>query len=179
MLRSSDTALLIIDVQDKLARVMHNRDALIENLQKAVKGARALDIPVLWIEQNPRGLGPTVPEVADLLVGMQPISNMSFRCCRNTEFMQALEALDRKQVLAAGIEAHVCVYQTAVGLVKSGFEVEVLTDAVSSRTPENKEAGLRKMRDGGVGLTSIEIALFELLEVAEGKRFKEILKIVK
>ena len=81
--------------------------------------------------------------------------------------------------MIVGIEAHICVYQTAVGLVKLGYEVEVVTDAVSSRTMENKNVALQKMSRAGVSLTSMEMALFELLEVAEGEPFKKILKIVK
>ena len=104
---------------------------------------------------------------------------MSFSSCRNDRFVQALKALNRKQVLIAGIEAHVCVYQTAAELVDLGYEVQVVVDAVSSRNMENKEIGLQRMRDSGVSLTSVETALFELLKVAEGEQFKEILKIVK
>jgi nicotinamidase-related amidase len=104
---------------------------------------------------------------------------MSFSSCRNDRFLQALNALNRKQVLIAGIETHVCVYQTAAELVDIGYDVQVVTDAVSSRNMENKEIGLQRMRDSGVSLTSVETALFELLKVAEGEQFREILKIVK
>lgn len=93
--------------------------------------------------------------------------------------MQALRAVNRKQVLISGIEAHVCIYQTAADMVDLGYEVQVVTDAVSSRNMEGKEIGLQKMRDAGTRLTSVETALFELLKVAEGKHFKDILKIVK
>ena len=110
---------------------------------------------------------------------IQPISKMSFSSCRSGPFVQALKALSRGQVLIAGIETHVCVYQTAVDLVDLGYEAQVVTDAVSSRTPENKKIGLRKMSDAGVGLTSVETVLFELLKVAEGESFKEIIRIVK
>ena len=137
-----------------------------------------LGITILWVEQNPQGLGPTIPEIADILSNIQPISKMSFSSCRNDDFLQALNALNRKQVLVAGIEAHVCVYQTAADIVDIGYEVQVVTDAVSSRNVENKEIGLQRMRDSGVSLTSVETALFELLKVAEGEQFKEILKIV-
>ena len=103
----------------------------------------------------------------------------SFTSCRNDLFLQALKDLNRKQVLIAGIEAHICVYQTAVDLVDLRYEVQVVADAVSSRNMENKEIGLQKMRDAGVSLTSVETALFEILKVAEGAQFKEILKILK
>ena len=179
MLKSKNTALIVIDVQGKLAHMMYEKETLFENLQKIIKGILALDIPILWLEQNREGLGPTIPAVRELLTRIEPISKYSFSGGRNERFIQALKAANRSQILIIGIETHVCVYQTAMDLVDLGYEVEVVTDAVSSRTIDNKKIALQKMRDAGVGLTSTEMALFELLEVAEGKQFKEILKIVK
>ena len=179
MLKMENAALLIVDIQGNLARLMHGKELLLKNVQKLIKGIQVLGIPILWVEQNPQGLGPTIPEIADILPDIQPISKTSFSSCRNDLFLQALKALNRKQVLIAGIEAHICVYQTAVDLVDLRYEVQVVADAVSSRNMENKEIGLQKMRDAGVSLTSVETALFEILKVAEGARFKEILKILK
>ncbi|MGD9278076.1 MAG: hydrolase [Desulfobacterales bacterium] len=179
MLKIENTTLLIVDIQGNLAHSMHGKELLFKNVQKLIKGIQILGIPILWVEQNPRGLGLTIPEIADLLSDIQPISKMSFSSCRNDCFVQALNALNRKQVLIAGIETHVCVYQTAAELVDIGYDVQVVTDAVSSRNMENKEIGLQRMRDSGVSLTSVETALFELLKVAEGEQFREILKIVK
>lgn len=179
MLKIETAILLLVDIQGKLAHLMHEKERLFDNLQKLIKGIQVLGIPVLWVEQNPVGLGPTIPEVADLLPDSTPISKMSFSSCRNDRFLQALKEPDRNQVLIAGIETHICVYQTAVDLVDMGLEVQVVTDAVSSRTPENKAIGLQRMRDAGAGWTSVETALFELLGVAEGEAFKALLKIVK
>ena len=174
-----NTVLLIVDIQGKLAHLMDRKAFLFQNVQKLIKGARILGVPILWVEQNPRGLGPTIPEIARLLPDIEPISKMTFSSCRNDGFVQALNALDRKQVLISGIETHICVYQTAADLVEMGYEVHAVADAVSSRTLENREIGLQKMRDAGVGVTSVETALFELLKVAEGDQFREIIKIVK
>jgi len=179
MLKIENVALLIVDIQGNLAHLMHGKELLFKNVQKLIKGIQVLGIPILWVEQNPQGLGPTIPEIADILPDIQPISKTSFSSCRNDLFLQALKALNRKQVLIAGIEAHICVYQTAVDLVDLRYEVQVVADAVSSRNMENKEIGLQKMRDAGVSLTSVETALFEILKVAEGAQFKEILKILK
>ncbi len=179
MLKMENAVLLLVDVQGKLAHLMHEKERLFDNLQKLIKGIRVLGIPVLWVEQNPVGLGPTIPEVADLLSHVTPISKMSFSSCRNDGFLQAFKNLDRNQVLIAGIETHICVYQTAADLVDMGVEVQVVTDAVSSRTAENKAIGLQKMRDAGASWTSAETALFELLGVADGEVFKALLKIVK
>jgi len=179
MLHADTTALVLIDVQEKLARAMHEREALVENLSRLLRGLHVLGVPVLWVEQNPKGLGPTVPELASLMTGNQPITKNSFSCCGADGFMETLASLNRRQVLLAGIEAHVCVYQTAAGLIEADYQVEVVADGVSSRSPGNRTVAIEKMRDIGVRLTSVEMALFELLGAAEGDRFKEILKVVK
>jgi nicotinamidase-related amidase len=179
MLKTENAALVIVDIQGTLAHAMHGKELLFKNVQKLIKGMQVLGIPILWLEQNPQRLGPTIPEIADLLSNIQPISKMSFSGCQNDRFMEALKALNRSQVLLAGIESHICVYQTSVDLVNLGYEVQVVTDAVSSRNLENKDIGLQKIKDSGATLTSVETALFELLKVAGGEQFKDILKIVK
>jgi nicotinamidase-related amidase len=180
MLSEEETALIMIDVQEKLLNVMYDKEALLESMQKIAKSANALEIPIIWTEQNPKGIGPTVPEIRDLMPShIEPITKFSFSCCRNEAFMDLIKASQCTQFLVAGIETHVCVYQTSVDLFGLGYEVEVLTDAVSSRTLENKKVGLEKMRGEGVALTSVETAIFELLKDAEHEKFKDILKIIK
>ena len=179
MLNAKDAVVLIVDLQEKLFRAIHAKEELLASAQRLVRGARALKLPVVWVEQNPKGLGPTVPELAAVLADVAPISKFSFSCCDSQECMLALRASGRRSVLIAGIEAHICVYQTAAGLAAEGFAVEVVADACSSRTPENKRIGLEKCRAAGAGITSVETALFELLRIAEGPVFKEILTIVK
>jgi nicotinamidase-related amidase len=180
MLNVKDTALIVIDVQGKLAQLMHQRERLFANVKRMIKGAQVLEIPLLWTEQVPDKLGPTTPEIAELLAdSTQPISKASFSCCGHAPFMEAFKSLDRRQVLVTGIEAHICVYQTALDLIDMGYDVQVVTDAVSSRIAENKQIGIDRMREAGATLTSTEMALFELLRVAEGEQFKAITKIVK
>jgi nicotinamidase-related amidase len=179
MLNCADTVLVIVDIQEKLVRAMPAREDLVLKARQLVQGARTLNVPVLYTEQNPKGLGPTVPEIAAVMPGVEPITKFSFGCCACEDFMRALQAAGRRNVLVAGIETHVCVYQTARELLEKGYHVEVAADACSSRTPQNKQTGLDKMRDAGAAITSVETALFELLKVAEGPLFKEILKIVK
>ena len=178
MLNIKNTVLVIIDVQGKLANLMYAKQELFENLQKIIKGIQVLNIPVLWLEQYPKGMGPTIPEITDLLTDTEPIPKIEFSACKNERFNRALKDAGRKQVLLVGIEAHVCVYQTALDLIDSGYEVHVLIDCVSSRTQENKELALRKMRDCGIKQTSTEMALFELLKVAGTDQFKKIQKII-
>lgn len=179
MLQATDTLLLIVDIQEKLFRSMHAKEELLTNAQKLVRGAGVLGVPVVWAEQNPKGLGPTVPELAALLKAVTPISKFSFSCCDSEECLRGLRTGGRRNVLISGIETHICVYQTAAGLTASGFTVEVVADACSSRTPENKRIGLEKCRAAGAAITSVETVLFELLKVAAGPVFKEVLNIVK
>jgi nicotinamidase-related amidase len=179
MLTTDNSVFLLVDTQGKLAHSMYAKDSLFKNLKKLIQGMRVLEVPILWAEQNPRGLGPTVQEIAGLLADLQPISKYSFSCYQNQEFRQALESLGRHTVLVAGIETHVCVYQTVRDLRKANYDVELVADAVSSRTSENKQIGLDKCKAAGASITSVETALFELLEVAEGDRFKKLLDVIK
>lgn len=178
MLTRNDTACILVDFQERLARAMFEADGLLDDVLRLLRGLAVLKVPVLWTEQNPPGLGGTVGEVAELLEGA-PIPKLSFSCCGEPAFVEALEALGRRQLLLAGIEAHVCVYQTAADLIEAGSDVHVVSDAVSSRSPENKAVGLEKCADLGAGITSVETVLFELLRVAEGEEFRQILQIVR
>lgn len=180
MLTTDNTALLVIDVQGKLAEVMHQKELLYDNLQRIIRGAQVLALPIIVTEQVPAKLGPTRPEIAQLLgETFNPIAKDTFSCCGSEEFMDALAGLDRRQILITGIETHVCVYQTALDLIERGYEVQLITDAVTSRTAENRQLGLERIRQAGASLTSTEMALFELLRVAAGERFREISRIVK
>jgi nicotinamidase-related amidase len=179
MISSADTALVLVDVQAKLAPAMHDKEILLENLKRLLRGVRVLGIPILWTEQNPAGLGPTLPEIADLLPDQKPIGKFSFSCCGSKQFVEKLNALNRKNLLIAGIEAHVCIYQTAADLINLQCNVQIVADAVASRTPENKLIGLEKSKFVGACLTSTETVLFELLKDAKSEKFKEISKIVK
>ena len=179
MLTPDNTFFLLVDVQGRLAHSMHARDQLFGNLKKIVKGMRVLEVPILWAEQNPKGLGPTVPEVAELLTDLQAMPKYSFSCYKNEEIQQSIECLNRPNVLVAGIEAHVCVYQTVRDLINASYHPQIVADAVSSRTSENKQIGLEKCKGAGAEITSVETVLFELLDVAEGEKFKQILDIVR
>lgn len=179
MLEVNNTVLVVVDVQTKLAALMHNRQEMIANQQRMIKGAQILEMPILWNEQYPEGLGPTIPELQEVLKAQEPLTKRSFSCCGNESFVEQLKSSGRKQVLLLGIESHVCVYQTAADLLASDFEVHVVTDAISSRTAANREIGFERMRDLGAKLTSTETCLFELLRVAQGPQFKEISKLVK
>jgi len=179
MFDRKDTLFIIVDVQTKLFSLMDEKEKLSENFQKLVSGMLALGIPILWMEQNPDGLGPTIPEVKGLLGALEPMRKKSFSCCASTEFMEKLEALERKNVVIAGIETHICVYQTASDLLERGYAAAVVADAVSSRTEKNMAIGLQRISAIGASISSVEMILFELLRTAEDGAFKEILKLVK
>lgn len=179
MLTTDNAVLVIVDVQGKLAQLMAERETLFGNLQRMIRGALALELPILWMEQLPDKLGPTIPEVADLLPDHQPIPKSSFSCAGSEAFNTALAGLGRKQVLIVGMEAHVCVYQTALDLVRAGYQVEVVEDAIGTRIASNKGVGVRKMLAHGVGLTSTEMALFELMGDAGHPAFRAVQAAIK
>ena len=179
MLEVANTVLIVIDVQEKLARVMQERDIMVSNLQKLIKGIAVLEVPVIVTEQYPRGLGPTIPEIAALLNNVPTIPKTSFSCWGDERFLGQFKSLGRKQVLISGIEGHVCVYQTARDLVANGYETFAVTDTITSRTQENRRLSFEMMKQAGARLTGTEAALFELLKVAEGEKFKQISQIVK
>ena len=179
MLKIENTAVTLIDVQGKLAGLMHEKDELFRNLEILIRGAEALELPILWLEQYPQGLGPTVPVIAQLLGDRKPIEKSCFSACGSDEFRQQLHSSGRRQLLLAGIETHICVYQTARHLLDEDYYVEVVGDAVSSRTAQSKALGIDKMVRAGDQVTSVEMALFELLEEAGTPQFKTIARLVK
>lgn len=179
MLHKENTVFVLVDVQGKLAQIVQDSEKMMANLKNLIQGLRILDVPIVWLEQYPEGLGPTNKELVAHLTGMEPVRKITFSACKNPDFIEAMGQTGRKQVLIAGIETHICVYQTATGLKNLGFEVEVVADAVSSRTRLNKEIGLEKMKSEGIKWTSVEMALYELMETAEGERFKQLLKLLK
>ncbi len=179
MLDINKTILAIIDIQGNLALAMHDKESLFKGLKQIIKGITALEIPIILTEQNPKGLGPTIPEIRELLPDIAAIPKMSFNCCNEKVFMEAVKSHGKKQVLVAGIESHICVYQTAAALLDTGYEVHIVTDAVASRSPQNRELALKKMERMGIVMTGVEMALFELLKTAGHERFREIVKIIK
>jgi nicotinamidase-related amidase len=179
MLSVENTALLAIDFQGKVLNAMYEKEALADSIKKLIEGCLVLGVPTLLTEQYPKGLGPTIPEVSGLLSGQKPVEKLCFNCCDSPEFISELKSLERKQLLVTGIEAHVCVYQSVAALLKLGYEVQVVADGVSSRTERNRDISLEKMRGMGAEITSVEIALFELLKAAGSDRFKEISRIIK
>ena len=177
MLNREEALLAVIDIQGNLYLAMDEKEFLLANTAKLVKGINILEIPIILTEQVK--IGPTIPELADLMTHVKPIIKNSFSCCGDAQFMDALIASGKKQVLVCGIEAHVCAYQTSMDLMERGFEVYVVADAVSSRTAGNREIGIQKLLASGAILTSAEMCLFELLKTATDPKAKDLFRIIK
>jgi nicotinamidase-related amidase len=179
MLTPENAVLVLIDYQERLFPAMHERDRLLRNVIKLVRGAAVFGLPVIVTEQYPKGLGPTLPEIKALLPGVVPVEKTCFSACDAEPFTAALEASGRHQVLLAGIETHICVYQTALALARSGRHVHVVTDCCASRDPASETAAYMRMSAAGVSPTNAEMALFEMLKQGRGEVFKQISAIVK
>ncbi len=179
MLETEKCALVVIDLQGKLAQLMDKKETLFANIKTLIQSAKLLDIPIIYCQQCPKALGPTIEEVAELLTNIEPINKESFSCCLNEEFNHKLKSLNKEQIILCGIEAHVCVYQSAADLSNQGKEVVVISDAVSSRTAENKQTAVEAMRQMGIKISSTEMLLFELLKSASHPQFKTIAKLIK
>jgi nicotinamidase-related amidase len=169
-------ALVVVDVQEAFRNAIPDFDHVAGETATLIQGAEALGIPIAISEQYPKGLGKTVPEVADRLPdGVEPVEKVRFSAAEADGF----DLDGRDQVLVCGIETHVCVSQTVLDLLDRGVEVQVAGDAVGSRTAENKELGLHKMEHAGAVLTSVETALFELLRGSDHEAFKQVQALVK
>jgi len=172
-----NTALLLIDVQERINGVMVDQSHL-SRQQVLLEAFGVLDLPVVTTEQYPKGLGPTLPDLADRLPS-PAVEKMTFSCARQPEAMQAIEATGRKQIVVTGIETHVCVLQTALDLLDRGYDVHVPHDAVNSRRAKDKEWALHRMLAAGAVITATESALFELLERCGTDQFKAVSKMIR
>lgn len=183
MLKKETTGLIVVDIQGKLTRLVHESEALVSNCEKLIKGVQALDLPILWLEQNPEKIGSTVEELSSLLSSplshQEPIIKYTFDGCEETQFIEAIKATNVDTWIVCGIEAHICVYQTAISLKAMGFEVQLVTDCVSSRQLDNKNLAINKLVNHGVELTGLEMCLFELVKDCRKPVFKEILNLIK
>jgi len=179
MLMRDEVVLVFIDVQGKLHEIMHAKETLDGNLARMVECAKLLEVPILVTEQIPEKLGSTSEPFKTLLADVPVIAKSAFSCCGEPKFMEAFHPLGKRQVILVGIETHVCVYQTAMDLLEADVEVFVATDAVASRSLENKQLVLQAMRDAGAKVLPVETLLFALLRDAADPQFKAVLKLIK
>ena len=171
--------LVVVDIQEKLAVVMKQRKKTVNNCLHLIEAAKLLNIPVIVTEQYPKGLGPTVKEIANALPAYEPLEKVTFDCCRGEGFLEKIASLKKKQVILTGMETHVCVLQTCLSLLKEKYNVHLVSDAVCSRKKEDFLTGREMMRDAGAVITCTETVLFQLLEKAGTPEFKEISRRIK
>ena len=179
----TESHLLVVDMQERLVPAMEPDRPFVAVTAKLLQAANTLKIPALASEQYPNGLGRTVPELASLVLEAQRYEKMEFSCYANSAIRQALAGVNqgakRPQVVLAGIEAHVCVLQTALELVAAGSAVFVVTDATASRRPESRETAFRRMDAAGVTLVTLEMVLFEWLRSAADPEFRAISQLIR
>jgi nicotinamidase-related amidase len=173
------TALLIVDIQERLVPAMPEGPRVIANCLHLIELAKMYNMPVLVTEQYPKGLGHTVAEIKDALPDYDPAEKTSFSCCGDDNFFTRLRETGRRNILITGMEAHVCVLQTCLDLLAADYNVHLIKDAVCSRSADNLEIGTELMRDAGAVITCTETVLFQLLKKAGTEEFKVISKRIK
>jgi len=176
-----DVLILIVDIQDRLVPAMKHevKDSVIKNCGHLVELSKMLSIPIVLTEQYPKGLGQTLAEIKDVLPEYRPIEKRTFSCCEEPNFLSEIKKLNKKTIILSGMETHICVLQTCIGLLKEGFNVHLVSDAVCSRAKANWKTAIEFMRDAGAVITCTETVLFQLLKVAGTEEFKAISKRIK
>jgi nicotinamidase-related amidase len=178
-LTRENTALLVVDVQEKVLAQMEKQSELLSSIQKMIKGALILDLPIIITEQYPKGLGSTTPSVKDLLKSHVALTKTTFSCMQDESVKKTLLETPQKQWILVGLETHVCILQTAKELLREGREVTVLNNAVASRSIHDYSTAISEMRDLGVRISTVETSLFELVKNSKDPKFKEISLLVR
>jgi nicotinamidase-related amidase len=173
------TALVVIDLQERFRDLIHGMDRVLERSERLIGFCRQLGVPVLVTEQYPRGLGVTVSEIREACRPFTAFEKTAFSCAGSAEFLAALRASKRDQVVLCGIETHVCVYQTACDLLREGFQVALAADATSSCRPADRELGLQRLRDVGADVMGSQMIMFEMLREAGTPEFKRVSALLK
>ena len=179
VIRRADSLLLVVDIQQKLAPAIHDSERVVANSVRLLEGARHLDVPAFVSEQYVKGLGPSLEAIRAAAVDARFFEKTHFSCAAELGVIDLLRAAKRPQIILTGTEAHVCVLQTAFGLLAAGFEVYLVADAASSRTPENRSAAIERMRAAGIGIVTTEMVLFEWLHQAGTDDFRQLLPLIK
>lgn len=172
-------AAVVIDIQEKLLPHIHECDVILNNCLKLIEGLRILSVPLIITQQYTRGLGPTVPSIIQAIPEFRYIEKISFSCCGEPVFEEAIANLDKTYFILFGIESHVCVLQTCLDLIVAGKQPVVIEDCISSRKPNDKLIAIERMRQEGARITTMESILFELTRVAGNEIFKKMSGIVK
>lgn len=174
--KKEDCVLVVIDVQDRLMPVICNKEAILQNISRLIKFSQLLDIPIVITEQEK--LGSTLSGIIDEALKIPPTEKIHFDCFMSKEFEKIITQLERKTLIIVGVEAHICVTQTALHALPE-FKVHVVEDAIGSRTAENRNIAIERMRQAGAIITSTEMFIYEILQRAGTDKFKAALQLVK
>ncbi len=179
LIRSKDCILVVIDMQQRLVPAVLAPARTLKNAAMLIEAARELEVPIVLTEQYPRGLGSTMPEISKAAGNSPVFEKMHFSCMEDAEFAAHLKSLGHNQIVLAGMEAHICVVQTAASLLEAGYDVFVASDATASRTRDSEQACLHRLSAAGVGIVTSEMVVFEWLGKAGTTAFKKILPKIK
>lgn len=179
MLQTESALLLLIDFQERLVPSIHNHEDLEKKTAAFIRGCRILDVPVLTMQQYTKGLGDTTDALKGALGKFKYIEKITFSCCGNAEFIDKLNASGKKNIIIAGVEAHICVQQTVLDLLSNGFNVYVVADCIGSRYERDYDFAIDRMRQEGAFVTTMESVLFEFLVRADHPNRNEISNLVK
>ncbi|MBD3584687.1 isochorismatase family protein [Salinimonas sp. HHU 13199] len=179
MLNEQDTGLIVTDIQGRLAKTVYQSEAFLLKCEQLIRAAEVLALPIIWLEQVPDKLGATTPVLQPFINRNSLITKCTFDACQNAQFVDTIQRNGKNQWLICGIEAHICVYQTALSLLERGYTVFPVSDAVSSRDPDNKQLALANLRDAGAAISSVEMCLYQLLGSSQHPAFADILAMIK
>lgn len=179
LIKAAASAFVVIDMQQRLVPAMLAPARTLKNATLLIEAARELDVPVFLTEQYPAGLGKSMEDIATAAAGCPVFEKVHFSCMEDRVFAEALAALQRRQIVLAGMEAHICVVQTAASLLEAGYEVFVVSDATAARSAASEEACLQRLNAAGVGIVTTEMVVFEWLGKAGTPSFKKLLPKVK
>jgi nicotinamidase-related amidase len=174
LLARDDSILLLVDIQERLLPVIHDREGVLAEIVRLASGAALLSVPTIVTEQYPKGLGPTVAPVLAAAAGARVLTKSTFACGGDAAIIEAIRALDRGTVVIAGLEAHICVLQTALDLRARGFGVHVVADAAGARFPRNHAVAMERMARAGATVTCVESVLFEWMGRCDAPEFKAV-----
>ena len=179
MLDRCNTGLIVVDIQGKLAHLVHDSSQLFRAVTTLIKASKLLELPIIVVEQNPQKLGATAPELQAHLSSYPRITKFTFNACEEPSFVHEIMQSSVENWLVCGIEAHVCVYQTVLGLQAMGKTVQLVTDGIGSRSKANKRVAIANLQARGIAITSAEMCLFELMCDCRDSKFSEFLKIIR
>ncbi len=179
LIRAAESLVLLVDVQERLAPAIDDGPRVIERASILLRAAGRLGVPIVVTEQYPKGLGPTVSQLAALLGKAPVLAKTAFSAAAEPAIAAAVARAGRRRILVCGMETHICVLQSALGFLSRGYEVLAVADAVGSRRPESRQLGLERMRAAGVVIVDVEMVLFEWLERAGTDLFREISRLIK